>query len=116
MNARARDAYAEALAEAPEDFARAVWPTIRRHAPLPTLTRKLDLGDLGEVELDIEYDAGPGTRQTWDTPASHSWFHLTAIYKPGGTTREDFLPALTRLLGEQAISDLADFIAPKGVR
>lgn len=89
---------------------------VRARAPLPILTRKLDLGDLGEVDLEIEYDAGPGTRQVWDTPASHSWFHITAIYKPGDATRKNFLPMLTRLLGEQAISDLADFIAPKGVR
>ena len=47
--------------------------TVRRHRP--TLTRKLDLGEMGEHEVEIEYDAGDDS----DIRGKATFFHVTAI-------------------------------------
>lgn len=78
----------------------AVREAVRNHAPM--LTRKLDMGDLGEVQAEIYYDAGIGTRACYDTPETAGWFHITAIMVNGF----DISPAFSK----ETIDNLADFI------
>lgn len=78
----------------------------RKHDLLPTMTRKIDLGEFGEVEAEIQYDSAPSEPRAYDYPGYPGYFDITEIRVRGVDIWPAFDEETQRIFTEELLHAL----------